>query len=193
MNTPEHLPKNIILCGFMGTGKSSVGRILAERLGWQFVDTDALIEQREGRTVSAIFAGDGEAKFRDLESALAAELMNYHHTVIATGGGIVLKAENRASMDRAGLVICLDAPADEIVKRLAQFTDRPLLAGANPAARVAELLAQRKTAYGAIQQHVDTSDRSPEQVADTILTLWHTVRLSTEPKMPTSGKILSAE
>ncbi len=167
----------------MGTGKSSVGRILADRLGWQFVDTDSLIEQREGRTVSAIFAGDGEAKFRDLESTVAAELVNYDHHVIATGGGIVLRQENLACLERSGLVICLDAAADEIARRLAQFTDRPLLAGADPAARVAELLVQRKEAYGAIRHHVDTGNRSPEQVADAILTVWHHVGLSSEAEI----------
>ncbi|HLY26953.1 MAG TPA: shikimate kinase [Aggregatilineales bacterium] len=188
MTTPEHLPQNIILCGFMGTGKSSVGRILAERLGWQFVDTDALIEQREGRTISAIFAEDGEAKFRDLESAVAAELVNYLHTVIATGGGIVLRPENLANLDRAGLVVCLDAPAEEIARRLAQFTDRPLLAGADPAARIAELLARRKGAYGAIRQHVDTANRSVEQIAAFINELWQDSHVSLEAENPGRNK-----
>ena len=168
MNTPE----NIILCGFMGTGKTTVGRIVAAMLGWRFWDTDAQIEAQLGRPISQIFAEDGEAYFRRWESAICQELARRRHEVIGAGGGIVLNPANREALSRAGLVICLDAPADEIAARLAGMTDRPLLAGPDPAKRIAELLAARAEAYGALSHHIDTAGCSPEEVAEAILALW---------------------
>jgi shikimate kinase len=172
------IPENIILCGFMGTGKSTVGRLIADRLGWRFVDTDQLIEAQVGRTVSQIFAGDGEAFFRQWESRICRELIGARHEVIATGGGIVLDPANREALNRAGLVVCLDAPATEIVARLAGAVDRPLLAGADPVARVTELLAARAGAYGAIRNHVDTAGKTPQEVAMRIVALWEAERVA---------------
>jgi shikimate kinase len=168
MNTPE----NIVLCGFMGTGKTTVGRIVAARLGWRFWDTDALLEAQLGRPISQIFAEDGEAFFRRRESTMCQELAWRRHEVIGTGGGIVLDPANREALNQAGLAICLDAPADEIAARLAGVTDRPLLAGPDPAKRIAELLAARAEAYGALPHHINTAGRSPEEVAGAILALW---------------------
>jgi shikimate kinase len=168
MNTPE----NIILCGFMGTGKTTVGRIVAARLGWRFWDTDSLIEAQLGRPISQIFAEDGETFFRRWESSICQELAWGRHEVIGTGGGIVLNPANREALNRAGLVICLDAPADAIAARLAGMTDRPLLAGPDPAKRIAELLAARAEAYSALPHHIGTAGRSPEAVAEAILALW---------------------
>ncbi len=171
------IPENIILCGFMGTGKTTVGKLVAARLGWRFVDTDNLIEARlGGRPVSRIFAEDGEAVFRQWESRICEDLARSEHDVIATGGGVVLNPANREALSRAGMVVCLEAPAEEIVARLAGVTDRPLLAGADPHARVGELLAVRAEAYGALPSHVNTSGCSPEQVAGTIITLWSKYR-----------------
>jgi shikimate kinase len=172
------IPENIILCGFMGTGKSTVGRLIADRLGWRFVDTDQLIEARVGRTVSQIFAQNGEAFFRQWESRICQELIEARHTVIATGGGIVLAPPNREALNRAGLVVCLDAPATEIVARLHGATDRPLLAGADPVARVTELLAARAGAYSAIRCHVDTAGKTPQEVASRIVALWEAERVA---------------
>jgi shikimate kinase len=163
---------NIILCGFMGTGKTTVGQIIAARLGWSFVDTDALIESRQGRSVQVIFAQEGEGPFRQLEHALCEELIGWRRTVIATGGGIVIDPVNRANLARAGLVICLEAPADEIMRRLADQTDRPLLAGADPAQRIADLLARRAEAYRALPNRVNTAGLAPERVAERIIDLW---------------------
>jgi shikimate kinase len=163
---------NIILCGFMGTGKTTVGQIVAARLDWPFVDTDSLIEARRGRTVPAIFAQEGEAAFRQLERALCQELIGWQRTVIATGGGIVIDPANRANLARAGLVVCLEAPADEIVRRLADQTDRPLLAGVDPAQRVTDLLARRAEAYHALPHRVNTVGLTPENVAERIIALW---------------------
>src|SRR5688572_15249289 len=107
--------RNIILTGFMGTGKSTVGRRLARRLGWTFVDTDELIEQREGRSIPDIFAQDGEPAFRDLETELARDLANSKNQVIATGGGMVLREENLRALEQAGAVVLLEAGIEEIL------------------------------------------------------------------------------
>jgi shikimate kinase len=169
---PDSQPDNIILCGFMGTGKTTVGKLIAAKMGWQFVDTDQVIEARQGQTVSAIFAEAGESAFRQMESALCVEMIGWRQTVIATGGGIVLREENRANLNRAGLVVCLDAPADEIVARLSGATDRPLLAGDNPTVRIAELLAARESVYGALPCHVHTAGHAPHEIAEAIIALW---------------------
>jgi shikimate kinase len=177
MSTPE----NIILCGFMGTGKTTVGELLAERLGWRFVDTDSLIETRlGGRPISQIFAEEGEAFFRRWESRICEELVRSKHEVIATGGGLVLNPANRAALNRAGMVVCLEAPADEIVARLHGATDRPLLAGADPLARIRELLATRAEAYSSLPYHIDTAGCSPEQVARQVLALWRKYRAASQ-------------
>ncbi len=168
MSTPE----NIILCGFMGTGKTTVGKLVAERLGWRFVDTDQVIEEQQGRSIKAIFASDGEAAFRRMEAALCIELAGWRQTVIATGGGIVLNPANRANLNHAGLVICLEASAQEIATRLAGVTDRPLLAGPDPVSRIQHLLAARAEAYGALPHHVNTSGCSPDDIAGQVIALW---------------------
>ncbi|MCC7451854.1 MAG: shikimate kinase [Anaerolineae bacterium] len=165
-------PANIILCGFMGTGKTTIGQIIAKRLGWPFVDTDQVIEERQGKAIRMIFAEEGEPFFRRLESDLCMELATWRQTVIATGGGIVVNPDNRAALQRAGLVVCLDAPAEEIAARLAGVTDRPMLAGGDPAARIRELLTARTSAYGTIPCHVDTAGRSPEAITEAIIQLW---------------------
>ncbi len=156
----------------MGTGKTTIGRIVAAQLGWEFVDTDQVIEARQGRSVRKIFAQDGEPIFRRLESELCRELATWTHKVIATGGGIVLNGDNRVALQQAGLVVCLDAPAQEIAARLAEDKDRPLLAGADPTARISELMAKRSDAYAAIPCHVNTAGSAPEQIAETVITLW---------------------
>lgn len=156
--------KNIVLTGFMGTGKTTVGRLLAARTGRAFVDTDELIEQRAGKSIAAIFAGDGAHHFRQLEREVAAELAPLGGLVIGTGGRLMLDPENAAALGSGSLVICLNAPPQEILQRIA--TDgarRPLLDVPQPAQRVAELLEQRAQAYGQFPQ-IDTAQKRPAQV-----------------------------
>ncbi len=174
----KHPTYNIILCGFMGTGKTTVAQLIATRLGWRFADTDHVIELRQGRSVREIFAEEGEAFFRRQESALCLELGTWRRTVIATGGGIVLSPDNRAALERAGMVICLEAPPEELVLRLSRtLPDRPLLAGAvDPAQRIRELLAERAAAYAAVPYHIDTAGCTPRAVADAALELWNQTR-----------------
>jgi len=160
--------RSVVLTGFMGTGKTSVGRMVAHKLAREFVDMDALIEAREGKAVRDIFQSNGEAYFRAQESALCAELAERHDLVIATGGGALVNPRNQ-EMFSGAFVVCLDATADEILSRLSGVHDRPLLAGDLPRERVEALLNARHAAYTRIRSHVDTTSKSIEQVADQII------------------------
>jgi shikimate kinase len=171
--------RNIILCGFMGTGKTTIGKIVAARLSWAFVDTDQVIEKRQGRPVAAIFAEQGEAAFRQLERDLCEEMAaEWRHHVVATGGGMVVNPANRAALMRAGLLVCLDATPEQLAARLASKNDRPLLAnltGEALTARIAELMASRAEAYSSIPYRVNTGNLSPFGAAEAILALWRRV------------------
>jgi shikimate kinase len=176
---PEPSP-NIVLTGFMGTGKSTVGRLLARRLGWPFVDTDELIESRHG-SIPEIFAEHGEARFRELEREIAQALAARHGTVVATGGRLLLDAANEAALGASGVIVCLAASTEELVARLAGEADRrPLLQGDDPSARIRDLLAERASGYGRFPQVV-TDGRSPEAVVDAVLAL---VEARTGPLAP---------
>lgn len=176
---------NIVLTGFMGTGKSTVGRLLAAVLGFEFVDTDTVIEHRHGPIVD-IFAERGEAAFRAIEGELAAELADRSGLVIATGGRMMLDADNVASLGRASHVFCLVADPDEIHRRVTADVariERPLLAGPDPRTRIGELLAERRDGYGRFTQIV-TDGRSPEMIAAEIAAL---VRSSFETEADTAN------
>lgn len=163
--------ENIILTGFMGTGKTTVGRLLAERLGMAFVDTDELIVARDGRAISDIFEQEGELFFRDLEGEVAAELAGRQGLVIATGGRLMLDRENAAVLGRTGHVFCLRAAPEVILARLAPDGDRrPLIKGDDPEGRVRELLRVRAPLYGRFRP-VETTGKSPEEVAEVIVGL----------------------
>jgi shikimate kinase len=162
-------PRNIILTGFMGTGKSSVARKLAQRLGWSILDTDQMIEQRAGCTIAKLFRRDGEAAFRDLESAVATELQSMEQCVIATGGGMALSPENREALARAGMVILLTATPETIYERVRRTAHRPLLAREDPLDAIKRLLAERAPAYQTIDLQIATDNRSVREIADEIL------------------------
>jgi shikimate kinase len=157
--------RNVILVGFMGTGKSVVGRALAVRLGFAFVDTDDLIEARAGKSITRIFAEEGEPHFRDLETEAIRSLAALERHVVATGGGCVLRDENWAAMRQAGLVVCLAARSGTILDRTRHETHRPLLQTPDPMARIHELLEQRAPFYARADQTIDTSDLSVDQIA----------------------------
>ncbi|MDH3294153.1 MAG: shikimate kinase [Acidimicrobiia bacterium] len=161
---------NIILTGFMGTGKSTVGRLLARQLRLEFVDTDAEIESRHG-PIPAIFADHGERRFREIERRLAAELGQRSGLVIATGGAMMLDPANIASLGGKGRIFCLVAAPEEILARVhadQSPIERPLLAVDDPRTRIEELLAERSAGYLQFSQ-IPTSKRSPDEVADAIL------------------------
>ena len=123
------MPASIILTGPMGSGKTSVGRLLASRLGYQFQDLDALIVEQAGKSINQIFADEGEAGFREYETALLATLVGQQGMVLSTGGGAVIREKNRRLLHAAGLVVNLVATVDVLARRLAQANDRPLLKG----------------------------------------------------------------
>lgn len=166
MNQPLN---NIVLIGMMGTGKSTVGSLLAAETGLALVDLDQRIVEEAGRTIPDIFAAEGEAYFRKLESAILRSTLQERGIVLATGGGAVLREENRLVMREGGLVVALQATAEEIVARVGEDPGRPLLAG-GAKERVIALLEERKDAYAFAHLTVDTSGKSAEQVSAEILT-----------------------
>ncbi len=147
---------NVFLIGLMGVGKTTVGRLLAPRLGYTFVDTDALVEKATGKSIAALFAEVGEAEFRHLESQVLAETAAFTRLVAATGGGIVLSPMNWSYL-RHGIVIWLDAPVELLRQRLAHDTQRPLLQGADRAVTLSRLLAQRQNLYAQADLHLTIS------------------------------------
>ena len=161
----------VVLTGFMGTGKSEVGRRLAAALGWPFLDTDTLVERAAGRSVAAIFAADGEAAFRTREREAVAEACAAPAAVIAVGGGALLDPDNRRVLLAAGPVICLRATPREILRRLGEARDRPLLNGDGTASaderlvRIESLLAARASLYALATHAVETDGLTPDQVA----------------------------
>jgi shikimate kinase len=161
--------RHVLIIGFMGSGKSTVGRVVADRLGLPFVDLDREIEQRDGRPIPEIFARGGEVAFREVESAIVSELGSLEPSVIACGGGAVLSAPNRETLMRAGTVVYLRVSAEEALARIGHTDDRPLLAGAGPDAAAA-LLRSREAFYDETADFVvETSSRTPEQVAGDVL------------------------
>ena len=160
---------NLIITGFMGTGKTVVGQEIARRLGREFVDMDALVEAREGRTIANIFARQGEAHFRQLEAALCRELAARTGLVIATGGGALICDANREVLSASGPVVCLIASPDEILRRLEATKDRPLLDAPDRGVRIAALLAERADAYRRIPLQVDTTGLTLAQVVGQVM------------------------
>lgn len=159
----------IVLIGFMGTGKSSLGRLLARELNFSFVDTDALIEERQGRSITELFALDGEPFFRQLERDLARELAPARQVVISTGGGFPLEPENIRVLRPNGLIVALKATPEMIYQRIKHETHRPLLAHADPLNRITTLLKTREAVYQNADLTLDTTHRSLEAMAAEVI------------------------
>ena len=159
--------RNLVLTGFMGTGKTTVGRILAERLGFDFVDTDAVIEARAG-PIHRIFERDGDEAFREMERRAARDLAGRAGLVIATGGAMMLDPECAACLEPTADVVCLHAAAETITERIGDTAQRPLLDVPDAPARVRELLAERAEGYGRFMA-VHTDGCSPDEVADAVM------------------------
>lgn len=160
---------NVVLVGFMGTGKTAAGRQLARRLGRQFFDTDAWIVHQAAMPIPEIFERFGERAFRDLETEAARTVAESHDLVVSTGGGILGRDENVEHLRRHGVLICLHARPEVILQRTAPWESRPMLRGAaDPGLLVERLLAERAPRYALADWRVDTSDLSPRQVAEQI-------------------------
>ncbi len=160
--------KNIILTGFMGTGKTSVGTLLARDLNFEFVDTDTLIEDDQKMTITAIFAQFGEPHFRDVETRIVRTVMDREGQVVSTGGGAVIRDINRENFRKNGLVICLTARPEVIFDRIRHETHRPLLQTPDPLSKIQELLESRAKFYSQADAVIDTSDLSVEIVIQRI-------------------------
>jgi shikimate kinase len=171
--------QNIALIGFMGTGKSAVGRLLAEALHFRFIDTDELIEQHTGKTVSRLFEEDGETVFRDWEWLVVEDLKKLKRAVIATGGGVGANEKNLASLKQHALVVCLWAAPQIIWSRVGTQTHRPLLQTANPQEKIRELLKVREPFYRQADVLVNTEVRSAKEVAQHVA---HEFHFATRPR-----------
>ena len=172
MNAPRNI-QNLVLAGFMGSGKSSVGRLVAEQLHFQFVDTDALIEKRAGKYISDIFEQDGEPAFRKLEREVVAELNGEERMVVSTGGGMIVDPANLALLKEHALVVCLWASPETIWERTRYSSHRPLLQEADPQAKIRRLLAEREPFYRQADVLVNTERRSVREVAAHVLHEFH--------------------
>ncbi len=159
---------NIYLVGFMGTGKSAVGRELAKKKKWHFVDLDELIELKEKRAIADIFAKEGEPYFRKIESKVLKEVSKEKGFVIGCGGGIVINEENIKIMKASGTIICLSAKPEVILKRVSGATHRPLLNVENPKEKIELLLKLRSPYYAKADKTIDTSKLSVKEVVGKI-------------------------
>lgn len=161
--------RNIVLIGFMGSGKSTVGKRLAQALAWDFVDTDYEIGEVTNLSVTEIFRRHGETRFRSEESIVVARLSQLNHLVIATGGGTVLNPLNWKALAKNGTVIGLHASLEAILGRIGHKNDRPLLKGSKEA--IEKLWSERQACYAQADFKVDTTEKNIDEVVSEILTL----------------------
>ena len=165
--------EQIWLTGFMATGKTRTVRPLAVALDWQAVDIDTLIEEQAGDTAAGVFRSGGEGAFRAIESQVIERVAAMHNVVVATGGGSVLAESNRAAMRRKGFIVCFDARPETIAARIqdstAHVSERPLLAGGNPLAKIIELKSERDAIYAQADFIIQTDELTPDQVTHQVL------------------------
>ncbi len=163
---PRRTPLNVVLIGFMGCGKTTLGARLAQMLGLKFVDMDELIVRKAGCSIPEIFARDGEAGFRRIESAVLDELLTRQHMVVSTGGGVVTVPDNIPKLRALGYVIWLDLPEPALWHRVSRNRGRPLLRTPNPRQTVHDLLEKRRPLYeAACDLEADTGELTPDEAA----------------------------
>lgn len=165
--------KNIVLIGLMGSGKTTLGKALAEKSGMEFVDTDALIIQRAGKPISEIFAEDGEGVFRDYETEVIKEISQKRNAVISTGGGAVLRDENVENLKFSGILFFLKATPEALYERVKNDTARPLLRGDDPVNILRSILAARAMFYEQADYTINTEEFTIEQECNEILRLYN--------------------
>ena len=169
MTSPD---PNLYLVGFMGTGKSTVGRILAHQTGMRFLDSDHEIERVQGKAVTRIFADEGEAKFRELELAFIEQGHPSHGCIVACGGGLVVPPGRVELLKARGVVVCLHAPIETILQRTMRTSHRPLLLVENPESRLRQLYAQREEIYRSTGTMVLTDSRSMKEIAAHVMRIY---------------------
>lgn len=161
--------KNIVLTGFMGTGKSEVSRELARILGWNSIDIDTEIEKSQKITITEIFKQFGEPRFREIETETIKKFSNSKDVIISTGGGAVLKQENMDALQENGVIVCLTAKPEIILQRTSNNNDRPLLQVDNPLGKIKKLLEFRMPYYEKADIMIDTEGKTPLEVAEEII------------------------
>jgi len=164
--------KNIVLTGFMGTGKSTVGKEVSERLNREFLDTDKIIEKDEGRTISEIFKENGEIYFRQLEKELVKEIAEKSNLVIATGGGMLLNQDNLSLMSRTGYIFYLYADIDRLINRIGNGKNRPMATEKNRD-EIIKLYESRVDCYNILPNRIDTTGRQPSEIAEKIISMYN--------------------
>lgn len=162
---------NIVLVGFMGTGKSVVGKTLAAKLDREFLELDEIIEQREGIAIREIFETKGESYFRDVEKQVVKEISEKTGIIISTGGGAVVDEENMRNLKKNGIIICLEASPGIILKRIKGLATRPLLNISDPKEKIKELLKKRETCYRKADFCINTDPLTVEEVVNNIIKL----------------------
>ncbi|MDB6055836.1 MAG: Shikimate kinase [Verrucomicrobiales bacterium] len=177
MNRERHI-QNLSLVGFMGTGKSTVGKLLSEQLQYHYIDTDEMLEHRAGKSISAIFETEGEEKFRAREQALVQELSTCQRCVISTGGGLAAHNNNLELLKSFSIVICLWASPETIWERVRHQHHRPLLKDADPLQRIKFLLTQREPFYKKSDILISTENRHSREVVQHVL---HQYQLARTP------------
>lgn len=165
------MKKNIYLIGFMGTGKSTVGKILAEKLGMEFCDTDALVETKAGKTIVEIFDELDEEAFRKMETDVLKSVTNRKNLVVSTGGGIVVTMGNMELMRSAGKLVSLIASPEQIFERIKDDKGRPLLQVESPLDEIKKMLYDRAPFYINTDHIIETTDMTPEEAAEEIIRL----------------------
>lgn len=167
------MKNNIVLCGFMGCGKTTVGKVLAKALNFEFADSDSFIEQKEGKSISEIFAENGEEYFRKAETQAVKELALKSDTVIATGGGAMLKTENANALKDKGFVVFLDVSPETVVKRLKDDATRPLLKRADRDRVIKELMSSRRPYYLTAADVTVNADGDATDIAREVIMLFN--------------------
>ncbi len=162
--------KNIVLVGFMGTGKTVVGRRLSKLLEREFLESDDMIEKKEGVSIKEIFEKKGEPYFRKLEKDVVREASKKKGVIISLGGGAVIDSENLANLKKNGVLVCLQASPEVILKRTKNLKTRPLLNVPDPKKKIEELLQKRAPYYKKVDHSINTDDLSVEEVAESIKT-----------------------
>ena len=159
---------NIVLVGFMGTGKTAVAKLLAQKTGMVYVSTDDLIEGKEKTTISNIFSEKGEEYFREIEKEVILQVSEADNQVIDAGGGVVINSDNMAELRRKGVIVCLWASVKIIYERTKKHSHRPLLNVEDPVSKIEELLDKRRQFYEKADYHIETSNLSLEETVEAV-------------------------